>query len=259
MPVDMHEFKFISELEKLDRFAPGGEIDAEVRRIDFPAWRAPFTSLVLWGHSTGYRLPSYAQFFDYCRKAYTHRRHKGKFDRWFEPPRASRVDKRVRFWYESGMSETHLYACLVDAFEDILKEGVVLYDARADWKLKWDVAVLTRGARVRVDAFWGEAEDREEVSARRDIVEHERKRRTSASAHWGNKEPERWELLRISRTEQDLEDVNGVRLFSMKSVNGLLAQIYDQAGFSEDERFLFPPDRAGRRNLYWSMVKSRDD
>ncbi|MDP9479665.1 MAG: hypothetical protein M3R38_29055, partial [Actinomycetota bacterium] len=183
MLVDMHEFKFVSELEKLDRFAPGGDLDAEVRRVDFPAWRALFTSLVLWCHSTGYRLPSYDQFFAHCRKAYTHPRHKGRFDRWFEPPRESRTVNRVKLWYESGMAETHLYACLVDAFEDQLKEGVVLYDARADWKLKWDVAVLTRGARVRVDAFWGEADDREAVGARRDVVERERRDKNPNGPH----------------------------------------------------------------------------
>lgn len=259
MPADMHEYKFVSELEKSQRCSPSGEMDAEVRKVGFPAWRALFTSLVLGGHSTGYRLPSYAQCFDYCRRSYTHPQHNGRFDRWFEPERKLRTEERVRFWYESGMSETYLYACLVDAFEDILKDGVVLYDARTDWKQKWDVAVLTRGVRITVNAFWGEAEAREDVSAYREAVERRRKRRTLASAHWDNTEAGRWKLLRISRTKHELEDVNGVRLFSMRSINALLGQIYDEAGYAEDERFAFPPDKAGRRSLYWTMVKTRGD
>ena len=35
--------------------------------------------------------------------------------------------QRLKLWYESGMAETYLYVCLVDVFEDHLREGVVLY------------------------------------------------------------------------------------------------------------------------------------
>lgn len=112
MAVDMHEGKVLRALRALPRFEPAGEVTQEIRGIDFPAWRALFSSQLLWGHSTGYRLPSYLQFADYCRKAYTHAAHGGRFERWFEEANRSRLEQRLRFWYESGLAETYLYASL---------------------------------------------------------------------------------------------------------------------------------------------------
>ncbi len=251
MPVDMHEHKFILELERLPPFQPGGAIDPDVRGVDFPAWRALFTSLLLWCHSTGYRLPSFDAFLDLCRKAYTHPRHRDRFARWFAAPDLPRTTERVKFWYESGLAETYLYVCLVDVFEDILQDGIVLYDARADWKQKWDVAVLVRGSKFVVNAFWGPTEDRGGVEEWRDAIERDRKANTALSAHWRNEERARWTMLAIRRTEADCQWVNGVRLFSIESVNRLIDQM---CGLSGARPYALPPDRDARRRLYQSLV-----
>ncbi len=254
MAVDMHEYRFISRIRKLPPFEPGLQADAEVNSVDFPAWRALFTELLLWGHSTGYRLPTYEDFFDRCRKAFTYGRNARRFAKWFDEPRRSRTERRVKAWYESGMAETHLYTCLIDAFEDILRDGVVLYDPRADWKLKWDVAVLTRGQRFAVNSAWGERSGRRGVDVRRDRVERVRKERTSASSHWGNAERGRWTTLSIFRSDEVCQVVNGLRLFSMDRINELLESMYSSANFDADERFFFPLDDEGRLQLYLSMV-----
>lgn len=47
MPVDMHEFKFILSLERIGKYDPSKKFDRDVREIDFPAWRALFTSALL--------------------------------------------------------------------------------------------------------------------------------------------------------------------------------------------------------------------
>jgi len=125
------------------------------------------------------------------------------------------------------MAEAHLYACLVDAFEDRLREGIVFYDPRINWKIKWDAAVTTRGERFAIDSVWGEPGGRRRTEVRRDKVERERKERTAVSSHWNHSERERWTRLQIFRSEEDCQIVNGVRLFSMAAVNGLL--VHDQA------------------------------
>lgn len=258
MPVDMHEFKFVLRLEELPPFERGEPEDAEVAALGFPAWRALFTSLLLWGHSTGYRLPSYDRFLDYCRKAYSFGEGGRRFARWFEPPLVQRTDRRIRGFYESGMAEAHLYACLVDVFEDRLRDGLVFYDPRIDWKIKWDAAVVTRGERFAIDSAWGQPGGRRRTEARRDKVERGRKERTAVSSHWDNAERERWTPLQIFRSEGNCQNVNGVRLFSMSAVNELLTRMYDLADYRDEERFFFPTDREGRRRLYRSMLKGGD-
>lgn len=88
------------------------------------------------------------------------------------------MEQRIKTWYESGMAETYLYVCLVEAIEDNHKEGLVLYDPRADWKLKADVLVLIRGKMVRINAFDGDMLARPQIEAKRDEVERIRKRNT---------------------------------------------------------------------------------
>src|SRR5690348_5817117 len=79
MTADMHEIKFVWTLEGLPPFQQSGPVDEDVRAIPFPAWRALFSSLILLGHSTGYRLPSFDAFFAYCEKAYTHSEQNRRF------------------------------------------------------------------------------------------------------------------------------------------------------------------------------------
>lgn len=253
--VDMHEWKFISELRRLPPFQPGGPIDRDVRKVDFPAWRAIFSSMTLWGHSTGYRLPSFEQFADYCEKAYTHPSHKGRFSRWFAGDGRDRARQRLAFWYESGVAETYLYVCLVDALEDVLREGVVLYDPRADWKLKCDIAVLLLDSKISVDSYWGSGADRADIKAWRSDVERVRKINTAQSSHWSNKELERWTTLEVRRDETHCQVINGLRLFSIEAVNDLLTAIYDEAELPADRRFSFPTSEDERRDLYRRLVR----
>lgn len=240
MSVDMYERRFKDELRKLPTFAVETQRNARVWREGFPAWRALFSSLCLWGHSTGYRLPSFEDFYQYCRRAYTHDRHPRKdlYKPYFEGSLLPGMRQRVGVWYQSGMAETHLYACLVEAIEDKSKCGVVLYDPRADWKLKADVVVVIRGRSLRVSAFEGEESGRPTLEARRDEVEHDRKRNTPDSAHWGNKELEMMKSFTIARaSDADTEVVNGVPLFSLSAVNRLLAGIYTEADVRNGYQF----------------------
>jgi hypothetical protein len=254
MPVDMHEFKFILSLEKTDRYEPSAGFDHEVGEIDFPAWRALFTSALLWGHSTKYRLPTFAEFFSICQKSYKHKRHEGRFDEWFEPKNVGRTTERIKFFYESGMAETYLYVCLVDAFEDILKNGFVMYDPRFDWKQKWDAAVIVRSCKFGIDAFLGASTERKRIKERREVVERQRKRNNMMSTHLNNVERDEWVDLRISLSN-DYQIVNGIKLFSIEKINTLLRQIYDISKL--DQRFFFPRSREDRNRLYDCLIKNK--
>ncbi len=230
MPVDMFEWRFREELNKLPPFTPNDERDECVWRAEFPAWRALFSALCLWRHSTGYHLPSFDDFVSLCEKAYAEKHHGSRFARYFKGDLRDGMLQRISAWYESGMAETYLYVCLVEAIEDKSKAGVVLYDPRADWKLKADVVVIVNRQPMRVSAFIGDQTSRPAVEARRDTVERWRKRNTKESSHWGNTELERMPVLEIARTEGDQQIVNGVRLFSLSSINRLLGEIYQIAG-----------------------------
>jgi hypothetical protein len=238
MSVDMFERRFRRELEKLPVFAPNDDRDPRAWEAKFPAWHALFSSMCLFGHSTGYRLPSFEEFFRYCEHAYT-KRHPDCADYvpLFKGERLRGMRQRVSAWYESGMAETYLYACLAEAIEDKSKLGVVLYDPRADWKLKADVIVIVNRTPLRVSAFVGEQIDRPGVEARRDVVERERKKNTMESAHWNNAELAAMPVFEVSRTDSDMQVVNGVRLFSLVSINRLLQEIYQKA---EVQGWIFP-------------------
>lgn len=252
MSVDMFEYRFRKELLAVEKFQQNDTRDQRVwphrgsHDGEFPAWRALFTALCLHRHSTGYRLPSYEEFFNFCKDAYTkHHPEKERFTRYFRGELLPGMRQRVGVWYESGIAETYLYACLVEAIEDRAKVGVVLYDPRADWKLKADIVVHINGMSMRVSAYVGHSEDRPELEAERDEIEHERKKKTSESAHWGNRALRDMPLFEISITEQEVQEVNGCRLFSIRAVNDLLERLYDHAQVPAEERWAFrQPARA---------------
>ena len=253
MTVDMHECKFIRRLkEPAIAFKPASAaISKEVWGIKFPAWRALFTSSLLYCHSTGYRLPTFDEFYQYCRRAYTktaprsdtsHKKRVEDLRKWFDGGRyESQVEERLRVFYESGMSETYLYVCLVDAFEDALNEGVVFYDPRHDWKLKGDVTAVVREKIFLVSLFRGAIENRPDVEARRDLIERERKQNTMNSAHWGNQELKRWAKLQVSIVEEDCQIINGFRLPSYRAIHELIDRICDEVGIAQRVRFPAKP------------------
>lgn len=153
--------------------------------------------------------------------------------------------QRIWVWYESGMAETYLYSCLVQAVEDEMKEGLVLYDARSDWKHKADLLVLIRNEQIGINAFWGSVNGRTGVEGIREEVERERKVNTLNSSHWGNQQREQLHWLSISRSEQDSFKVNGVRLFTIRSINTLLRKIYT-IGMADREFFFNETCQSGK-------------
>ncbi|MFF3566892.1 hypothetical protein ACFYXQ_03825 [Nocardia jiangxiensis] len=246
MTVDMFEYRFREELNKLEQFHPNDTRDPRVwprrgsHEGEFSAWRALFSALCLHRHSTGYRLPSYEEFFNFCESAYTKYHPKAsRFEPYFRGVLLPGMRQRVGVWYESGIAETYLYVCLAEAIEDRAKVGVVLYDPRADWKLKADTVVLVNGQATRVSAYLGHSEDRPQLEAERDVIEHERKMKTSESAHWGNTYLQGMPVFEIAITESDVQIVNGCRLFSIGAVNDLLNKIYQRGEVPTERQWTF--------------------
>lgn len=239
MSVDMYERRFCQELNKLPAFVPNDVRDNRVWRVGFPAWHALFSSMCLWGHSTGYRLFSFEDFYRYCKKAYTHGKLKrsGEFAQYFQGEYEAGMRQRVSAWYEAGMAELYLYVCLVEAIEDKAKVGVVLYDTRADWKLKADTFAIINGRSIRVSAFFGEMEGRGAIEERRDKIERVRKKNTMESAHWNNRGLEAMPLYEIARTDANTQVVNGLRFFDKPSINHLLQQLFEEAGLDNAYQF----------------------
>lgn len=235
----MFERRFVSELNKLPRFVPNDVRDNRVWKVGFPAWHALFSSMCLYGHSTGYRLPSYEQFYQYCKKAYTksHSKKKREFAQYFQGEFEAGMRQRVAAWYEAGMAETYLHVCLVEAIEDKDKAGVVLYDTRADWKLKADAIVMINGKSIRVSAFFGEIQGRKAIEERREKIEMIRKKNTMQSAHWGNKALADMPVFEIARTDRNTQEINGLRFFDKPSINNLLNDIYEEAGLTGGYQF----------------------
>lgn len=241
MSVDMFERRFRQELEKLPAFVPNDKRDNRVWKVGFPAWHALFSSLTLYGHSTGYRLPSFEHFYQYCKKAYAHPnyKHSEKYRKYFlDPDFEPGMRQRISAWYESGMAELYLYVCLVEAIEDKNKDGIVLYDTRADWKLKADVIVNLSGRCSRISAFFGDENGRFKIEKSRDKIERIRKKNTSESSHWGNKTLNAMPTFEISRTDDSTQVINGIRVFDKKSINELLNILYNDASL-ENTSFQF--------------------
>ncbi|MFQ6397614.1 hypothetical protein ACLMAJ_29740 [Nocardia sp. KC 131] len=251
MSVDMYEYRFRQELDKVDKFEPKETRDPHVwpragsKEGEFPAWRALFSARLLHGHSTGYRLFSHEEFFMFCEQSYTkHHPEPERFADYFKGDLRAGMHQRVGVWYESGMAETYLYVCLVEALEDKAQVGMVLYDTRVDWKLKSDIVVHIKGRHtIRVNAHVGPSEERPNIERRRDGIERMRKQNTSDSAHWGNKALADMPVFEISITDDDLQVINGCRVFSMTAINRLLNQMYVHAEVTGDKRWVFPLSR----------------
>jgi hypothetical protein len=248
MSIDMYESSFLRELNKLPEYKRQGEFDRRVWNVGFPAWRAIFSSLCLYGHSSGYRLPPFDSFLKQCKSAFTHeKQEEEKRERWrhfFEGEFELGMLHRISVWYESGMAETYLYACLVDAIEDQnSKCGIVLYDPRGDWKLKVDAFVIVKNLPMMVSAFFGKKSDHAALKTWRDKKERIRKKNAMKSAHWENSGLATMKELEIACTDDDMQVVNGVRLFSITAINNLLRTIYQHAEVEERGYYFFPEER----------------
>jgi hypothetical protein len=241
MPVDMFASTFLNKLRSIqmpdEDFTKDGFIrDEEVWEEHFSAWRGVFDGICSINHTAGYGLPSYWDFYDLLKTSYGKHEKSGRFLRYFEEPLLIGMKHRVWLWYESGMAETHLYCCITDAIDDNMKCGVVAYDARLDWKHKCDLMVLIGGRPFIVDSFFGKMEGRDHILMRRGEVERETKRNTMESSHWGHVLENEVPHLRIVRNEWEGRSVNGVRLFSNRSIDALLMELYDAVDISPDIR-----------------------
>lgn len=251
----MHEGKFRALLMKMPRFERPEPVTPSARAIDFPAWRAIFTSQLLRGHSTGYRLPTLKGFLQICERWYTAPSLNDAYVRHFQDNRRPETLNRLRAFYETGMTETYVYVCLVDMFEDTLRDGIVLYDPRADWKLKLDALVLRDGHIFSVNIYWGDPARRPDVEARREIVERQRKRNTIQSSHFDNSELARGIRLDLAVSEDDHQNVNGLRLMSIPTFNeAVMTPIYETCGTVADERRYMPESPEKRDEMYRSLL-----
>jgi hypothetical protein len=261
MAVDMFEYKFILKLREALRGQPefkrDSGYDREVWNLHLPARRPIFTALSLIRHSSGYRLFTFNEFLKACQKAYTDQAQNGRFNKWFESPLKERLRQRLWAFYESGMNETYVYACLVQAIEDVLGEGLVFYDCRQDVKQKYDALVVIRDSKIVVSVESRHSRNRAETEARRGVIEQETKQNTPNSSHLDNRERELWTRLTIKETADDCQTVNGLNLCSIRSVNNLLKDIYDLSGVTR--HFQFPSEEGGRRKLYGNMRLRRSE
>lgn len=233
MAVDMYESRFRAEIMRNPPFVMPDAHDQAVWDKGFPAWRALFSSLLGYGHSTGYRLPDFDSFYRYVEKAWT-RQHpdRDEFRPYFEGPLRDAMRRRIAIWYSAGMAETQVYLALVQAFEDANpKAGMVFYDDRIDWKMKCDALVVCNSLLYRVHVYWGSGEGRSLLEARRERVEQIRKTNTGMSSHWCNSQIAQVVDIPIyPRAESDIVTVNGLPLFSHAAINRVLTTIYEQSG-----------------------------
>jgi hypothetical protein len=114
-------------------------------------------------------------------------------------------------------------------YEDLEKSALVLYDARADWKLKADIILIraegktVKGVRVKITGQ-DEAE-REDVEEQRDERERQTKRNTQESSHRGNRTYDDLLVATISRKCKNPITRNNFRLFSIKAIRELILDI----------------------------------
>jgi hypothetical protein len=247
MPVDITEDKFRRLVKNMDGFGSYDYSTYTGRRTGFPAWRSNFATVLGNCHCRDYRLPTFDEFVKQCKDSYTDPVHKGKW--WVELFRDDRIEEMMpwlRMNYESGMSETYVYVCLTDILEDVLDIGLVMYDPRIDWKQKFDCVVTIDPHKFGIDAHY-EHGNRRDLEAARAESEKKRKKNRSWSSHFNNKERLTYTRLEIERSEDDTQEINGLHLFSINSINRLLREIYDITGIVD--RAYFPIDIDKRANM----------
>lgn len=238
MSVDMFVRKFRTRLAELPPYHEQGAYDERVMHAPIPAMRAAFSASCLYSHNIGYQLPTFDRFRQmYCDALQETPEYSRKFARYFQgtTPNPGLV-YRLSVAYESGICEEYLNVCLVEAIEDRLKCGVVLYDPRADWKLKVDSFILCCGKTFVVNSYWGDVSARREIERRRDESELRTKVNTSVSSQWGNVELGTFIRIDVTRDETSSEHLNGFRLFSPSAIDEVLTSVFDASGVPSEGR-----------------------
>ena len=232
MPVDMLLARFFEEVDRLypetQPFARTGCEDSTIAKMPLPTYQAVFGACLVFQHAAGYHLPDFDTFVRTFCDSLKVRMDRGE-TRWaklFED--AGRCTQpvpgfrhRLGGFYINGMAHTHLYATLVQAYEDQRRIGAVLWDPRVDWKLKTDLVVLTPWRAVRIDIHGGS----EEVIASRADQERETKAAAGASSHEGNPFYDKTRVVRALSHSPHVEERHGLWFLSAAHINDVIAQV----------------------------------
>ncbi len=236
--IDLFPCRMMTEIRKLPHFDQPTEELADSK--DLPAYRPVFSALLLYNFTSNYKLFPCSVFAKQLKKAYEGHKRSAELLPRFDKPGFKAL---IKAWYQSFMMETFIYLCLAEAIEDKTKEGLVFYDTRHDFKMKYDAAVLMRGRMLTINAFRGPAANRLSTEKRRDAIERKAKINTSESAHWDNLERQRVGRIPYAVADEECMDVNGIMLPSSKSIDGLLRDIYNAAGLNDETRFYYLDDK----------------
>ena len=233
MSVDMLVPRFFREIERLhpceeQGFERQGRWDRTIANCPVPPYRAVFTAGLLFGHAAGYRLPSFKQFIATYGRAI---RDNGKYPigdkaRLFQDPATCREPTsgflhRMCGWYMDGMAHTHLYATLVQAYEDQRQLGAVASDPRMDWKLKTDLVVMSASKLVRLNINFGN----EELVGDRAAREAGTKARAMASHVTGNPFHDRTHMVEVVRDAEHTEPFRGLRFFTPACLDEVITEV----------------------------------
>lgn len=192
-----------------------------------PPYRHVFHALCLFEHSNGYHLPRYERFKrSYLLALRNHPRYQQGFEQLCPGGEPSPgLLHRIGGWYLDGLSHTHLYCALVQAYEEQRRIGAVMMDARVDAKLKTDIAVVTPAVSVRVDIQFTKGRRQNLVLTNRSAAEAAAKAKNSASSQIGNPFYEHAKTAVISRSQMETDAATGVPLFTPQAIDRLVAEI----------------------------------
>lgn len=231
MPVDMLLSRYFEELEKAlgnQPFRREGQADSEMLRAPLPPYRHIFHGLCLIEHSRGYRLPRYQSFRTvYISALQRHHRYKEAQAKFFldngDPHPA--LLNRIGGWYLDGLTHTHLYCALVQAFEEQRRIGAVLMDARADVKLKADLLIVLPNKVARVSIEAGTGPSQQELMARRAAAEEQAKANNQTSSQNENPLHEEVFTVTIARNATEPFKNYGVNLFHGMAIDDLINRL----------------------------------
>lgn len=251
--IDIFPHNFITrELAKLQPFERRGQFDPAINHYPLPAWKAAFMSCVAECHS-GYRLPTRDDFEikmgHYLRHHTNWRVH---FNALYESPYDDDdviMDEKVFFrprpgfyyrldsLYESGIAELFVYTCLVYAFEEISRSGIVVYDPRVDWVHKFDMIVLGQRGPCAIDLHYKNDTPREAILSARAFRE-ELAKANVGNPYRSNVVAREMPILELTCSSDDHFEYNGYRLYSFESINMLIASLYDRNDVPIEMRWL---------------------
>lgn len=239
MSIDMFPIRFLREVERLPVYKVRGKPDTNVQKHGIPAWKAPFMEAVAACHSS-YTLPTFDMFRECMMMSLleNNKNDSSQYEDTFKEHHAPVVLNdacepndgfmyRMSELYEGGIAELYVYSMLVFAFEDRIGSGIVFNDMRVDWKLKLDTVVVCNGRMAGIDMHY----DRP-GSTRRSIEKVRRGREMMSKRNipvrdWDNDTVASMPKFVITRSQDDNLPVNGYRLYSHMSIDGLLSELYD--------------------------------